>query len=109
MQRRPTDAVAAWFAREGFRPTARGDGAYELAYAHSSGFGYVTLRFWPHDYGWDVIVASGDRQAVSLGTCRTLAQMDAVLAVARGFERSHYVDGHGQRLTPSEALVERGA
>jgi hypothetical protein len=123
MTRQPTAAVRDWFVREGFA-RARSDG-YELAYAHSSGYGYVTLRFWPHDYGWDAIVsngslarptgdlavAAGDPAAgnygVSLGTCQTLAQMAAVLALVRTFNRVHYVDTHGQRVDPRELLVER--
>jgi len=107
----PTADVRAWLVSEGFVP---GDlDSWELAYAHCSGHGYVTLRFWPHDYGWDAIVRSpiadsGGRSAgVNLGTCATLDQMRAVLVLLGSFRREHYVDAQGQRTTPTARLVER--
>jgi len=95
----PTDTARDWLVAEGFLEQGE---SWAWRYRHSSGWGVVLLRFWPHDYGWDAIVEPADPpgQAVSLGTCTTLASMQAVYALLRGFE---YVPGR----TPSEKLVRR--
>ena len=108
MSYRPTPAVQAWFEAHGFIPCP-GEEAWNVAYAHSNGHGHVTLRFWPHAYGWDAIVADGygpARRNVSLGTCQTIEQMQAVLDLLHRFDRKHYVDAQGQRQSALEPLVE---
>lgn len=75
----------AWLAERGFVPSQRfdGDAAVEFAYAHTSGYGYVTLLFDPGFLGWEASVWRGDadhRTGVGLGACSNVEQMEALYA-----------------------------
>lgn len=64
--------VAEWAQAKGFVATEGVAGAWETAWPHDSGYGYVTLRFFPIDGGNYWVIVETDREhGVNLGTCNT--------------------------------------
>lgn len=111
-QLRPSEPVAVWFRESGFVASPDGE-SYERSYTHSSGYGSVTLRFWPHDYGWDAIaetrLENGERIGVNLGTCRSTEDIARVWAAVWRLQRAHGLDLQGVRVAPAEPLVVRAS
>lgn len=83
--------IAAWATYKGFVPSSCA-GCLEIAWAHSSGYGYITLRLFPlarhaDDRGCEVIVETGHgdgSHGVNLGACETLAAVREVYSVLAG-------------------------
>jgi hypothetical protein len=77
------EAIRAWLEERRFVPSRRfdGDEAMERAYAHTSGYGYVTLLFDQGARGWEASVWQGDindRAGIGLGYCTRVGQMEAI-------------------------------
>lgn len=90
----PSADVLAWFQSAGFVRCAEHSESWEIAYGLSHG--YITLRFYPHDFGWDVIVETGhsdERRGLNLGMCQTLARMQDVWACLGRFDYEHQPHG----------------
>lgn len=92
----PSDYIAAphvreWFERTGFVQSRDSRDNWEIAYAGSMGYGYVTLRFWPHDFGYDAIVETHSGEcSVNLGMCRTLRDMAAIWESLKRFDDDNF-------------------
>lgn len=56
---------------------AQGRGDVEIAWAHTDGYGYVTLHLMPHDHGAWVILSSGvgeHRRRANVATIHTIEE-----------------------------------
>jgi hypothetical protein len=91
---KPTPEVLEWFNEEGF--VLANDSPfcdwYEKCYSGSMGYGFVTVRFFPHDYGWEVIVGDVHIDKIAaIGMCQTLEHMKDTwkFLLGLGFD-SHY-------------------
>jgi hypothetical protein len=106
----PTADVRAWFELNRFAP-CQDDDSWTRTYAHSSGVGTVTARFWPHHRGWDLIVSVTDQavreRSVSLGTCRSLADMGLAWDVLSRFDVGMHRNRLGEPLDPVQPLAVR--
>lgn len=107
----PTAPVAEWFHAAGYALSDDSDEIYGIAWGRNSGYGYLTLEWFPHSYGWDAIVSvSGEarRTRVSITQCRTLAEMRRLHELFASFEwdesRQRYgEDGYRpEQLTTTE-------
>lgn len=93
------DVVKDWFGANDFIPTE--SDCWETAWSHSSGYGFITLRFYPLGGSlWWAIVETGpgapeDRDAVNLGEVESLKEMAELYGVLKRMEYDNRV---GKRL-----------
>jgi hypothetical protein len=87
----PSPDVLAWFRRYGFEPSDLD--CWEKVYSGSIGYGRITVRFMPNDYGYDAIVETGhgdQRHGLNLGLCQTIAHMHAIAEALFQFDYANY-------------------
>jgi len=71
------ERLAAWAEPRGFVRSYEGATAWEIAWAHTTGFGYITFRVCVggQDYPYSVVLETGngdDRHGLNIGDVRTL-------------------------------------
>lgn len=82
----PSARVAAWLASNGFVPGELPD-SYEVAWGHSSGYGFVTLRLIPIDEtgeAYQLVLERSATKVVNIGWARSFEQLRAVYAALSG-------------------------
>ena len=85
----PSPAMRAWLTAEEFVRTDDRSDCWEQAWPHTVGYGYITLRLCPNDFGWELLVLDGsgqDRRCVDLGDASTLDQIQQVYAALKGLQ-----------------------
>lgn len=80
--------IIGWMTLQGFVRSNSDSESWEVAWGNDSGYGYVTLHAYPHDYGWLLSLRSRD-QRVNFGTIRTTSELMAIygLLSSMSYER----------------------
>lgn len=92
----PSARVATWLKANEFVPGEL-PGSYEVAWGHSSGYGFVTLRLIPlEDAGeaFQLVLARSATKVVNIGWARSFEQLQAVSLALSGL--AYDVDVIGQ-------------
>jgi hypothetical protein len=100
----PSADMRAWLEAEDFVPPSDGSDCWEVAWGHTIGYGYITFRLCPNDYGWEILLLSGsgeEQRSVDIGDTGSLEQIQRIFYALRSLEWQ----GHLPPRTP-EALAQ---
>lgn len=86
---------------EGWSPSDKMRPMWEIAWSHTDGYDFVTMRVVPHHFGvWVVLMGTHGRPALNLCTLYTLSQIREVCRVLRATDYDNRGE-HGDVREPS--------